>query len=293
MGRIVVLMGVAALLGVASPHRLLAQASDAGTPSGSAPGSLPPYLRDRDDAVPTSMFGTYILPGELMVYPFFEYYRDSDAEYSPVELGHSLDQDFRGDYEAHEYLLLLAYGLSDRVSVEVEAAYITAELEKAPEDPTGLPPELTESGLGDVQVQGNWLWQKETASRPAFFSQAEVVFPFQDEGSLIGTSAWEVIAGVGAIRGYAVGTFTARASIEFDGAESSFGLGEAALEYLKRFSPAFRGYAAVEGTQDEWELITELQVHPSQRLFVKLNSAFGISSKAAGWAPEVGVVFRF
>jgi hypothetical protein len=30
-----------------------------------------------------------------------------------------------------------------------------------------------------------------------------------------------------------------------------------------------------------------------ERLFVKLNSAFGISSKAAGWAPEVGVVFRF
>lgn len=254
--------------------------------------SLPRYLRDRDDAVPTSMFGTYVLPGEFLVYPFFEYYIDSDAEYSPAELGQTLDQDFRGEYEANEYLLLLCYGISDRVSVELEGAYISAELETSPDDMTGLPDEISESGLGDVQTQLNWLWQKETAHRPAFYSFAEVVFPLQDEGSLIGTSAWEVLAGVGMIRGFGFGTVTLRASAEYDGAETSFGIGETAIEYLKRLSPLWRVYAAVEGTQDEWELITELQIHRSKRLFVKLNSAVGISSKATDWAPEVGIVFR-
>ncbi len=255
-------------------------------------GAPPSYLRDRDAAVPTSMFGTYILPGELIVYPFFEYYRDTNAEYSPQELGQGLDQDFRGDYEAHEYLLLLAYGLSDRVSIEVEAAYISAELEKSQDDPTPLPLELTESGLGDVQTQANWLWQTETARRPALFSYSEVVFPFQEEGSLIGTSNWELLFGLGAIKGFSWGTMTLRAAAEYDGAEGSIGMGEAALEYLKRISPTWRAFAAVEGTQDEWELITELQIHLSRHVFLKLNSAVGLSSKAAGWAPETGVVFR-
>lgn len=33
--------------------------------------------RDRGDGVPVSIFGTYIRPREIVVYPFFEYYRAS------------------------------------------------------------------------------------------------------------------------------------------------------------------------------------------------------------------------
>ena len=32
----------------------------------------PPYLQDRGTGVATSMFGTYVQKGELLVYPFFE-----------------------------------------------------------------------------------------------------------------------------------------------------------------------------------------------------------------------------
>ncbi|MGE5860715.1 MAG: hypothetical protein ACM34J_09190, partial [Ignavibacteria bacterium] len=38
---------------------------------------LPEYLKDRGPGIPTSMFGTYIKKGELLLYPFFEYYYDN------------------------------------------------------------------------------------------------------------------------------------------------------------------------------------------------------------------------
>jgi hypothetical protein len=47
----------------------------------------------------------------------------------------------------------------------------------------------------------------------------------------------------------------------------------------------------VEGTQDELELITEAQWHITDRIFVKLNNALGITSKATDWAPEIGIMF--
>jgi len=67
--------------------------------------------------------------------------------------------------------------------------------------------------------------------------------------------------------------------------------GEFAVEYLKRVSPAWRVYLGVEGTQDELELITEAQWHITRSVFLKLNNAFGITSKATDWAPEVGIMF--
>ena len=95
-------------------------------------------------------------------------------------------------------------------------------------------------------------------------------------------------------RGFGWGTLTARVALEYDEASSSpFDLGEYAIEYLKRLSPRFRIYLGVEGTQDELELITELQWHFSRRAFLRLNNAFGLTSKATDWAPEVGVVFTF
>ncbi len=257
-------------------------------------GALPSHLRDRGAGTPTSMFGTYVGRGELLVYPFFEYYRDRNAEYSPQELGYGLDRDFRGDYEASEYLVFLGYGLTDNLSLELEAAAsTTAELEKSGDDTTLLPQELTEAGLGDVQTQVNWTWRKETAHRPAFFSYGEIVFPFQKDKVLIGTSDWEFKLGTGAIRGFSWGTATFRAAVEYERAENAFGIGEIALEYLRRLSPTWGVFAAVEGNQDEWELIPEAQLHLSSRIFIKLNSAVGLTSKAAGWAPETGVVFRF
>lgn len=254
---------------------------------------LPPYLRDRGTGIPTSMFGTYIQKGQFLVYPFFEYYQDSDAEYAPNELGQPLDADYRGEYNASEYLIFLGYGISDRLAVEFEAAYIDAELETAPEDDTALPDEISESGLGDVEGQLRWRWREETPGRPEFFSYFETVFPTADQGSLIGTSDWEFKLGVGAVRGYGFGTMTARLAIDYDAAEETFGMGEAAIEYLRRVSSTWRVLGAFEGSEDEVEAIVEAQWHFAKFACLKLNSGFGVTSKATDWAPEVGVLFSF
>jgi hypothetical protein len=240
------------------------------------------------------MFGTYIRKGEFLLYPFFEYYRDRNFEYSPAELGYQLEEDYRGRYRAREGLLFLAYGITDALAVEFEAAVISAALDKAAGDPSAVPRRIEESGVGDIEGQIRWRWRKETRDRPEVFSFTEVVVPHQRDKILIGTPGWELKFGTGVIRGFGWGTLTARGAIEYDEASSShFDSGEYAVEYLRRLSPSWRLYAGVEGSQDEVSLIGELQWHLSPRAFVRFNSGVGLTSKATDWAPEVGVVFSF
>jgi hypothetical protein len=271
---------LATLLSLLFPVTLVAQSD-----------SLPRHLRDRGRGIPTSMFGTYIDRGELLLYPFFEYYRDRDAEYSPDELGFGLDHDFRGRYRASEGLLFVGYGVSDRLALEIEAAVISAQLEKASDDPSPMPAVIEESGLGDVEAQLRWRWRAESTTRPEAFSYFETVFPFQKSKRLIGTQDWELKLGSGLIRGFAWGTMTVRAAVEYDG--SAFALGEYALEYLRRLGTRVHGLLAVEGTEDEVELITEWQWQLTRGLTLKLNNAFALTSKATDWAPEVGLMFSF
>jgi len=254
---------------------------------------LPKHRRDRGTGLPLSSFGTYIQQGQLIVYPFFEYYYDHDSEYSPNELGQTLDKDFKGKYTASEVLIFLAYGFTDRFAIELEAAYIDATLEKSPDDPTPLANKTQESGIGDVEGQLRWRWNKESETRPEFFTYFETVGPTADKGSLIGTSDWQFKLGSGLVRGYSWGTVTARGAMEYDLSEEKIALGEVALEYLRRLNDRWRAYVGFEGTQDEVELLTEAQWHVSRHAFVKLNSGFGITPKATDWAPEVGVLFSF
>jgi hypothetical protein len=247
--------------------------------------------RDRGPGIPTSMFGTYIERGEWLVYPFFEYYRDRNLEYSPDEFGQSLDADFRGRYRAGEGLVFFGYGLTDRLAIEFEAAVISARLDKAADDPSSMPSRLEESGLGDVEGQLRYRWNRETDRTPEVFSYFETVFPLQKNKTLIGTQDWEYKFGSGIVRGFSFGTMTARAAMEYDAAEGNLALGEVALEYLKRVSSSLRLYAGVEGTQDEIEGITEVQWFLKPNLVLKLNNAFGLTSKATDWAPEIGLMF--
>ena len=46
-------------------------------------------------------------------------------------------------------------------------------------------------------------------------------------------------------------------------------------------------------SKDEIELITDLQFHVSPRVFIRVNNAFGVTSKATDYAPELGILFRF
>jgi hypothetical protein len=256
--------------------------------------SLPRYLKDRGTGVATSMFGTYIRKGELLVYPFFEYYRDNNLEYNPEELGGEGLVDYRGRYRASEGLLFFGYGLTEDLAVEMEVAGISATFEKSPDDPSGLPTLIEESGLGDVEGQLRWRWKRENESRPELFSFFEFVIPHAEDKVLIGTPGWELKFGTGLTRGFDWGTLTVRAALEYDEASSShFDLGEYAIEYLKRVSRTFRLYAGIEGASDELTLVTEAQWHVSRNVFVKLNNGLGLTSKATDWAPEVGVVFSF
>ena len=253
-----------------------------------------PWLNDRGPGLPTSMFGTFIQKGEMIVYPFFEAYVDDNYEYKPEELGHAGDTDYRGRYRAKEGLLLLAYGLTDRVAVEFEIAGISATLDKAPDDPSSVPSRIHESGLGDVEGQVRWRWNRESATRPEFFSFTEFVVPHAEDKPLIGTPGVEIKFGTGLVRGFTWGTILARASVEYEGGSSSqFDSGEYALEFVKRLNRRFRIYAGLEGTQDEVSAIGELQWHLSPHVIVKAGSGFGLTSKATDIAPEIGILFSF
>lgn len=262
-----------------------------------APLTAPPAVdrtKDRGEGLPTSMFGTYVTKGELIVYPFFEAYRDRNFEYRPAELGATGDVDYRGRFHAKEGLLFVGYGITDRLAIEFEAATISASFDKAPDDRSALPTSIRESGLGDVEGQIRWRWTKETDQHPEIFSYAEAVVPHNRDKVLIGTSALELKAGAGVIRGFSWGTLTARAAVNYDGASSSqVDMGEYAVEYLRRFSTRWRLYAGLEGAQDELSAIGELQWHIASNAFVRFNTGRGLTSKAPDWTPELGVVFSF
>ncbi len=254
---------------------------------------LPCFLEDRGTGVASSMFGTYINKGEFIFYPYYEYYYDQDAEYAPEEFGYGLDKDFRGRYRAHEGLIFLGYGLTERLAFEFEAAVITATQHKSKDDTSSMPDKLKESGLGDVESQLRWRWSKETVNRPEFFSYFETVFPLQKTKKLIGTKDWEFKLGTGLIKGFGWGTVTFRVAGEYSAEESKVELGEYAIEYLKRVSNLIRFYIGIEGSQDEVEFITDLQLHFLPNAFIRINNAFGVTSKATDYAPELGILFHF
>lgn len=250
------------------------------------------FLKDRGMGMSTSIFGTYVRRGELIVYPFYEHYRDRNFEYKPEELSAVGDKDFRGRYRANETLIFVAYGITDNLSFEMEAATIKATFDKSPADTSGLPKRIVESGLGDVEGQLRWRWRKEDDHRPEIFSYAELVIPHHKRKVLIGTSGVELKFGTGIIRGFSWGTVTARAAVEYTaGSTSKYDLGEYAVEYLKRLSPKWRLFVGIEGKQDELSLIPELQWHVHRNVFVKFNSGVGLTSRATDWTPEIGIVF--
>lgn len=286
-------VGLAAFL-IATGSPIVGAQNAVTEPPAARAQELPVHLRDRGPGVPTSMFGTYVRKGELLVYPFSEWYWDTDLEYKPKELGYAVDQDFRGRYEASEQLIFLGYGLTKNLAIELEAAIIAAELQKSPADPSAMPREIEEDGLGDVEGQIRWRWQEERGSRPEAFSYFETVFPLQKQKKLIGTQAWEYKLGTGVTRGYSWGTMTLRAAIEYSGEDKKFDAGEYAIEYLKRLSPSWRIYTGIEGNQlDEVALITEVQYHLSGRVFLKVNNEWGLTRNATTYAPELGLMFSF
>lgn len=260
-----------------------------------SPAPPPPvYLVDRGGGVPTSQFGIYIHQGEWMVYTFYEYTKTSAFEYKPSELGFSGNEDFLGSLVEHESLVFISHGLTDRVELEFEAALNnSATFEKDPTDPSAVPDQVHESGLGDVEGQIRWRWTDETERRPELFSFFETAFPLQKDRVLIGTHDWEFNLGLGVIKGHSWGTLTGRVAVAYDGEDGTIDLGEYAVEYLKKVSRTWRLLAAVEVESDEVSLIGEGQARLSPHVLLKLNCGFGLSQKAPDLAPEAGVLFSW
>jgi hypothetical protein len=267
------------------------------SPSPTASASdVPVYLADRGPGIATSMFGTYVAPGERLLYPFYEYTRTGSFEYHPSELGHVGEQDYLGRLTERELLLFFSYGISDRLAFEVEGAVHTrARFEKAANDPSTVPARLSEAGLGDVEGQLRWRWRPETADHGELFSFVELVLPSQKDKFLIGTQNWEASIGLGWLRGYPWGTLGARVTLLYDRADpqGSLEMGEFAIDYIKRSSEKWRWVASIEGEPDDLSLIGEAQWLFSRHAFLKINSGFGLTDKAPDVAPEIGVMFHF
>ena len=84
---------------------------------------LPDYLQDRGSGIPTSLFGTYIESGQWILYPFYEYSKNTDEEYDPREFGYPRpgfagEEDFFGELTEHEVVLFLGYAFNNKLAFE-------------------------------------------------------------------------------------------------------------------------------------------------------------------------------
>jgi len=258
-----------------------------------SPADTDGFLYDRGTGIPTSLFGTYVRKNELLVYGFYEYETNDAEEYHPSELGfaggNAADQDFLGELETHEFDFFIAYGLTDRIAVELEAQLnTTANFSKAPNDPSAVPARIRESGFGEVESQVRYRMWKETWRRPELFSFIEVAYPLQRDKVLIGVSDWQGELGFGVVKGFPWGTLSGRYSLAYE--EGGIQGGEYAIEYLKRLSPRWRAVLAFEGEGEDLSLIAEGQLFFTPRLFLKLNCGFGLTTKVPDFAPEVGLM---
>jgi hypothetical protein len=115
LARLVVVLAIALLAGVPQFGR----AADPGL-------RVPTWLADRGEGIPTSLFGTYVREKELLFYPFYEYTKYKNYEYSPKDFKVSnSDREFFGKATIHEALIFLAYGFTDSLALEFESAAYT------------------------------------------------------------------------------------------------------------------------------------------------------------------------
>jgi hypothetical protein len=255
------------------------------------------YLQDRGAGIPLSLFGAYIGKGELLVLPFYEFTRDRNREYQPREFGFGSEEDFRGKFQSSSGQVFVAYGLSDRLALEFEAALMSVSFDKAPRDALTAPARIEESGFTDIEGQLRWRWSEENDRRPEIFSYLEITVPSQRHKLLIGDHNWDFRPGVGLVKGFTWGTVTVRSDLEYNLEPDVLDVGETAVEYLKRLSSAWRLYLGIEGGEggaiDEWDFISGVQWRVTDFAFVKVDNALGISSKSPDWAPQFGALFLF
>lgn len=146
--------------------------------------------------------------------------------------------------------------------------------------------------MTSLETQLRWRWSQETARRPELWSYLDVVYPINQRKLIIGSSGWDVELGVGVTRGFRWGTLTARVAGIYESASTThFDMGEYAIEYVKRLSPAWRVFGAVGGSGDAVSLITEAQWHIAPSVFIRFNQEIGLTPRATDWEPQLGILF--
>ena len=199
--------------------------------------SLPAYARDRGSGVPASIFGTYLRRRELVIYPFFEYTLDNNREYQPQQTGVGPDVNFRGRFRGTSSQVFVGYGVTEWLALELEGAYVSARLEKSPNDTFVTAAITRESGLTDLEGQVRARLVRETTGHPELFGFVELVARSQRGKVLIEEANWDAKPGIGLVRGFGFGTVTVRIAAEYNRADHHPDLGEFAVEYLKRCRP--------------------------------------------------------
>jgi hypothetical protein len=255
---------------------------------------LPSYLKDSGGGIPTSLFGTYVSRGQLLLYPFLAYSLDRNREYQPAALGYGLHQDFRGRFRSVEGQIFMAYGVTDWLAVELEGGVVSASLDKARGDPSAVPARIRESGFADLEGQLRFRLLSEGPHRPELFGFLELTPATQRHKVLISEPRWDLQPGFGMIRGWNWGTLALRVTGEYNWEGKNLDLGEVAIEYLKRLSPSLRVNIGLEGGEggapDEFDLVAGVHWRLTNSLAFKFDNALGISSKATDWAPQLGLM---
>ena len=256
--------------------------------------ALPVYLRDRGRGVSTTLSGTYVRDGELLIIPIYEFGLNNDDIYTPSELGFTGEEEFVGKSEEQNYVLVIAYGLSDSFAIELETVlYTSTKLKTDPDDQSGTPDEIVEDGLGDVATKFTWRWIEETAEGPELYGFFEIEYPLHKDNVLIGNRDWVFVPGIGMIKGYAWGTLKGRFSFEYSLEDDQLEAGEYGIEYLKRHSAVWRTAAILEGAGDAISGIFEAQWFIKSDVFAKFNIALGLTKPADDYGYETGVVMSF
>ena len=254
--------------------------------------SLPLHLIDRGTGVPITTIGTYVRDDEWLVMPFIGYASDSNFQYDPNEFGFPSLTEYEGKYSASEGGLLIAYGLSDRIALELRIAGTDVSLDKAAADLSGMPATRKESGLGVIKLGLDWRWLTESGQRPEIFSYVVTSIAHDQDKPLAGTPESVTQLGIGAIRGFSWGTVTLRTGALYEpSSTSTIDWGNLSLEYLKRLSSSFTLAGSVALNEgDEGTLTTELQWRVNPTTVIKFNNGLGFTSPGLDWAPQIGVL---
>jgi hypothetical protein len=255
-----------------------------------------PNLRDRGPGVRTSEFQTYVARHQLLLLTSAAYIRDHNLEYNPLDWGYGSQEGLRASYRSSEAQLVLAYGITDWLGVELQGSNVSARFERSPSDTSATPARIRESGFGDFAGQVRVRLAQEHGRRPEIFGAVEVIPAAQRGRVLIGDAHWDVNGEIGVVRGFGFGTMTLRTTIEYNHGDSHWDLGETSLEYLRRLSTSWRVLLAIEGGEtgalDEWTFVTAGQWRIANGCYVKFANGFGLMSKSTDWEPQVGLLFE-